>query len=86
VIAVKRAAGASKSYGKTLVVCDDDIPVYQGMRKQFEKKFLFLAGAALIVLVGYSFFFNICPGIIFALFLLSFSLFYYVPGLEDEEP
>lgn len=57
---------------------------YQKMRKQFEKKLLFLGGAALIVFVGYSFFFSICPGIILALFLLSFGLFYYVPGLEEE--
>jgi len=85
-LGIKKSLGISRSAGKELVVCRKCLPIYDKMRKTFIRKLAYLGVVALIIFIAQTYIVSIWAGFIFAAFILSFSLIYYAPALESEEP
>lgn len=85
VLSVKRKMGISSAMGRTIVVCHSCMPAYEKARDKFRGKAVQLAFVALVIFAVQAYYVSVWAGLIFAIFILSFLLIYYVPWLEAEE-
>lgn len=84
VLWAKMKVGISNSKGRAVVVCRHCMPNYGKSWARFRGKAIQLGLLAFVVFCVQAYFVNLLVGAVFALFLLSFLLIYYVPRLEKE--